>query len=222
MKHFRTIMPITGILFSLLLLSCNKEKVSGSGAVGTETRSVSGFYSVSSFGSTEVFISKGNEFSVSVKGFENLVPHLKTFVQNGTLIIRFDNNVNVTNDNTEVYITMPSLTSVSGQGSGDIKVSGQFIGMDNFSATTSGSGDVEIENGNTTNFNAKISGSGDIESFGFQSQNTTISINGSGDAEVSVSKSLKATLSGSGNVYYKGNPEIIEPAISGSGQIIKQ
>lgn len=218
MKHIRFI--VASILLSVLFLSCKKEKITGSGNIITEPRNVSNFYSVSAFGSSEVYITYGTQFSVSVNGYENIVPELKTYVEDGTLIIKYDNNVNITNDNSKVYVTMPSLVGVSGNGDNDIKVSGNFIGMENLSATTSGSGDIKIESGQADNLVLKISGSGDISAFGLSSKNATVNINGSGDAEVSVSQKLKANISGSGNIYYKGNPTI-DASISGSGKVIK-
>lgn len=221
MKSRIVLFPAFTLFCSLVLISCNKEKIVGSGNIITDPRTVTDFYGVSVFGSSNVFISYANNYSVSVKGYENIVPKLRTYVENGILVVKFADDVNITNDNSEVYITMPSLISVSDQGSSDIKVSGSFIGMENLSVSTSGSGDIEFDNGSVQNIVLKISGSGDISAYGMLSKNATININGSGDAQVSASDKLKATISGSGNVYYKGNPTI-ESSVSGSGQVIKQ
>ncbi len=218
MRHFKLL--ATSIFLLTIFISCKKEKIIGTGEVISEPRIVANFYSVSAFGSTEVYITYGTAFSVSVSGYENIVPHLKTYVENGTLIIKYDNNTNISNDNSEVHVTMPSLVSVSGQGDNDIKVSGNFIGTETLTATTRGSGDISIADGNTNNLMLNISGSGDIKSFGLSTKNATVKINGSGDAELSVSSSLKATISGSGNVYYKGDP-VIDASVSGSGNVIK-
>lgn len=219
MKYLK---PINVILFlSVMLVSCNKEKVAGSGEIISETRNVANFYSVSAYGSTEVYINYGPQYAVTVKGYENIVPRLKTIVENGTLIVKYENGVNISNDNSEIYITMPTLQSVSSHGSNEFKVTGNFIGMETFTASTYGSGDITIEGGGAKNVLFKISGSGDIEAFGFSTENAIVQINGSGDAALSVTQNLKATISGSGNVYYKGSPAI-DASVSGSGKVIKQ
>lgn len=218
MKYFRLFAQ--SVLFSVLFISCKKEKITGSGEIISEPRTVANFYSVSAYGSSEVDITYGTNFAVTVSGYENIVPNLKTYVEDGTMIIKYGDNVNISNDNSEVHITMPSLVSVSGHGNNDIKVSGNFIGMENLTASSWGSGSISIENGSANNLALNISGSGDIKSFGLSAQNATVKINGSGDAEISVSKKLKATISGSGNIYYKGDP-IIDASVSGSGKVIK-
>ena len=207
------------VALSAFFISCKKEKVNGGGAIITEPRNVENFYNVSVSGSANVFITYGSAFDVKVKAYENILSILETKVQNGTLLIGFKTNVN--NDNSEVYITMPALSSVTTNGSGNIDTKGNFLGMDYFAATTSGTGIITIEKGNAKNYKISISGSGDVKSFGFVTDQATVSISGSGDAELSVAQKLNATLNGSGNVYYKGNP-VVDATTTGSGKVIKK
>lgn len=217
-KNLLLILISTSVL-SVLFFSCKKDKIEGGGAVITEQRNLENFYNVSVFGSTNVFITYGSTFEVKVKAYENLIHSLETKIQNGTLLIAFKTNIR--NDNSEVYITMPVLNSVATSGSGNIDTKGNFLGMDYFSATTTGSGLITIEKGSAKNYKIMIDGSGDVKSFGLQSEQATITASGSGDAELTVSKSLKATLTGSGNVYYKGNA-VVDANTKGSGKVIKQ
>ena len=204
---------------TVLIFSCKKDKIEGGGTVITETRNVENFYNVSVSGATNVFITYGVAFDVKVKAYQNIISTLETKVQNGILMIGFKNNVR--NDNSEVYITMPALLSVTTNGSGNIDTKGNFLGMEYFSASTSGTGMISIEKGSAKNYKVYISGSGDVKSFGFLTEQATITASGSGDAELLVTKNLKASLKGSGNVYYKGNPEI-DATTSGSGKVIKK
>ena len=204
---------------SMFFISCKKDKVVGEGAIITEPRDVQNFYNVSVSGSTNVFITYGDAFDVKVKAYENIISILETKVLNGTLLVGFTKNVN--NDNSEVYITMPALSSVTTNGSGNIDTKGSFLGMDYFTATTAGSGAISIEKGSAKNYKISIAGSGDVKSFGFVTDQATVSILGSGDAEVFVAQKLNATLKGSGNVYYKGSP-VVDVNTSGSGQVIKK
>jgi hypothetical protein len=206
----------------VIFTSCTKDKISGSGAISTEVRNAANFYNVSVSGSSKVYIIPGNIFEVKVKAYENILPFIETNVQNGSLLIGYKNNANISNDNSEIYITMPSLNGVSVNGNANINVTGIFLNADNFSASITGAGNISISNGAATNYQIKISGSGNVKSFGFVAQNSSVSIDGSGNAEVTVVQNLKATINGSGNIYYKGNGVIVDSKISGSGQVVKQ
>ena len=206
----------------LFMVSCKKDSVKGSGSIITEPRAVVDFFNVSVSGSTNIFITQGNNFDVKVKAYENIIPYLETKVQDGTLFVGFKSNSNISNDNSEVYITMPSLNSLALSGSGNISSKGTFLGSGNFKATISGSGNIVIEGGTANNYQINISGSGSVKSFGMISKQAVISIIGSGNAELTVLQDLNATIDGSGNVYYKGTPATVTSKITGGGQIIKQ
>lgn len=203
------------------LTACKKDRVKGEGAIITEERNVANFYNVESSGSTDVFITQGANFQVTVKGYENIVPYLETKVSNGTLLIGFKPNSNISNDNTEVYITMPALNSITTSGSGNTSAKGNFINADYFSVNLRGSGVVAVESLKAMNYKITIAGSGDVKSFGVDTQQAIVDISGSGDAELTVSKKLTATIKGSGNVYYKGGATV-DAKISGSGEVIKK
>lgn len=213
-------------LFVLLLLpavfvACKKDRVKGSGPIVTQDRVATNFYKVETSGSTDVFITQGTNFSVQVKGYENILPYLETKVIDGTLQIGFKSNSNVSNDNTEVHVIMPALNSVKTSGSGNVYTKGAFLGMDFFSVTTSGSGNVSIEKGKAINYKVVTSGSGDVRSMGFESNQATVDISGSGDVELTVTGKLMANIKGSGNIYYKGDAAV-ELKVSGSGTVIKK
>lgn len=204
-----------------LLSSCKKESIKGSGAIITETRDAKDFYKVSLWGSSQVYVVKGNAFKVEVKAYEILVPVLQTKVVNGTLQIRYDNDVNVNNDNAQIYITMPALVGLESYGSGKMHSTGDFLGMENFSAKISGSGEITIDDGSAKNFQAELSGSGNLNAYEFECQSVSVMINGSGNAKVHATENLQATISGSGNVYYDGDP-IVQTKIEGSGQVVRK
>ena len=213
-------------LFIAILLvvftSCKKERITGDGTITTEQRNVSDFSNVYVSGSSNVYITQGNNFDVKVKAYSNLLPYLETKTQNGILTVAYRSNSNVQNDNSEVYITMPSVTGLSTSGSGNINSTGNFVAVDHFNASVSGSGNIIMEGGLANNFKVQISGSGDVKSFGFSVLQADVSIDGSGNAEVRVSHNLKATIHGGGNIYYKGNTPIVNSQVSGSGKLMKQ
>lgn len=202
--------------FRLYSRPCNRQRNNS-----TEERTLNNFTKVSVAGSTDVTVVKGTAFKVQVKGYNNLLPYFETKVVNGNLIMGYKNHVNVRNDNTEVTVTLPVLNGVATSGSGDIVSTGDFVDNDNFEATTSGSGNITLEDGASKHFSSKISGSGDIKAFGFTSEQATINIAGSGNTSVTATDKLEVKISGSGNVYYKGSPAV-SATVQGSGTVIKQ
>ena len=208
--------------FTATVASCKKESLTGDGSVQTQERDVNAFTKVATQGSTIIHIVQGSDFEVKVKGYANLLPYLKTTVENGTLSVRYENTRNVRNDNSEVFITMPALTGLSSSGSGDMHAAGEFGNSTNFDVQISGSANITVEKGAAENFRLRSSGSGNFDSFGFTSQNADIAISGSGEAKITVDKKLKVKINGSGSVYYKGDPATIDNNISGSGKVIKQ
>lgn len=207
-------------LFSagILMTSCSKEVIRGNGPVVTENRSLSNFTEVSVSGSTDVHITYGSSFKVEVKGHSNLLPHFESRLVNNTLYLGYEPGVNVHNDNTEVFITMPLIRSLATEGSGNINTTGQFDNTTEFKARVSGSGNIHFSQGNAQSFSAKIEGSGNIHAFGLQTADADINTTGSGNTEIKASNTLKVKITGSGSVYYRGTPTVTTD-ITGSGVV---
>lgn len=188
-----------------------------------------------------VYVTQGNTNEVVVEGDREDMEEVNIEVRGRELVIesrrrsswRFWEN---TNTQLDVYVRVKELTAVTVSGSGDI-VSQNTIETDDFRARVSGSGDIELALDART-FNTGISGSGNIELSG-SARSGSLSISGSGkllaenmkvdDFEVSISGSgrgsimvygeLDVRISGSGSVYYSGEPTAINTKISGSGKV---
>lgn len=203
----------------LALSSCSKERVSGTGPVITESRNINGFTAVSASGSTNIFITQGPGFKVEVKGYSNLLPFYETKLVNNTLQLGFRQNVNVKNDNTEVFITLPVLNGLQLAGSGNISTTGSFTGNTDFLAAIAGSGNINFSTGTAQNFYSTIDGSGNIYALNLAADKAETNTTGSGNTEITANSQLKVKITGSGNVYYRGTP-VITTNISGSGSVI--
>jgi Putative auto-transporter adhesin, head GIN domain len=212
-------LAIAVISAMLSLVSCSKERISGNGSTNTETRNVSGFTTISASGSTNVFITQGAAFKVEIKGYSNLLPYYETRLMNSTLQISYKQNVNVKNDNIEVFITLPVLNALSLSGSGSITTAGVFNGNTDFNATVSGSGNIHFSSGTTQNFYSKIDGSGSIYMLNMVADKADATILGSGKIEITAGNQLKVKINGSGKVYYLGSP-VITTNITGSGTVV--
>jgi hypothetical protein len=101
-------------------------------------------------------------------------------------------------------------------GSGDMDL--EFPETDECEIKLTGSGDVKIA-GSTDDLAIKQVSSGDVSAFKFKSEECVIDKSGSGDTRVYVTGELAVTASGSGDVYYKGSPDITYISVTGSGDV---
>jgi putative autotransporter adhesin-like protein len=218
------------------------KNISGDGNVKKETRSVSGFTSLSTHGAIDVQISYGNSNTIEVQADENLLQYIETTVEDGKLTIKSQKNVNLkTRSKIVVSVSMTKINGLQLSGSGNINGTGDFTADDktnimvsgsgniklssgNFKEmglSISGSGNIDLNNGTADNITLSISGSGNIDCSGITSNNVDAKISGSGNVRVNANKSIDAIISGSGNVYYKGTATNITTKIAGSGKAIK-
>jgi hypothetical protein len=106
----------------------------------------------------------------------------------------------------------------------ELSGSGSIRGtVDTYSADiqVDGSGIIRLD-GSAHHADMDITGSGSILGKEFYTDNTNIEITGSGNAEVYATDLLEARVTGSGIVYYYGNPANVVKQISGSGNVIKR
>ncbi len=223
------------IILTLSLYSCNV--ISGNGNVRSEVRNTPAFTGVNSMGSADVEIRKGVTPSVRVEDDENLLPYLETEVEGGVLRISYKSGIFVNHDHAKIYITAPTLDQVNTSGSSDLLIqdtlsnpsgiemrvsgSGSIKGMvdaPSIHLAVSGSGSIDL-GGRTQKLTAEVSGSGDLHCSDLLSENTKVHVSGSGNAHVFASVSLDASVSGSGDVFYLGNPPSPVISTSGSGSV---
>jgi hypothetical protein len=208
-----------------------------------EDRHLSGFNAVSLGGSFDVYITQGSTESVKVEAPDNVIDHIITEVDNGTLKIYNKNDNGFHWDDLfgghkkiAVYVTAKDIISVSVSGSGDmffregihtnslrlrVSGSGDMIGkvdVKSLESSISGSGDMKIS-GRADNSAVSVGGSGDYAGRGLVTVNTSVRVSGSGDASINASSSVNASVSGSGDIRYTGGAKNVVSAKSGSGDI---
>ncbi|MBK6950070.1 MAG: DUF2807 domain-containing protein [Haliscomenobacter sp.] len=242
MKRILLIILSTSFLF-LALSSCivdfyddnDGPCIRGSGPVVSETINVPDFTGISLDISANVYITQGPEFRVKAEGYANIIDELNRRVRNGVWEITLNDCVRNTGDLT-LYITMPEVQSVHNTSSGDI-VSENILVTDDIYITNSGSGDIDLGldaddidarlsgsgklflEGEADELTLDVTGSGDYRGFKLKLNRADIRTTGSGDAEIWVLNYLKARISGSGDILYRGSPQI-DFSGSGSGDLI--
>lgn len=208
-------------------------------AQNKETRDVQDFDEIVVRISGKVYIKQGNKNEVILEGDERSLERIETEVRGGRLSIGTSNGRRWSSSRStgriNVYITVKELNGVSVSGSGDI-IGQSVFKSDDFSASISGSGDIELEI-DAKNVSARISGSGNMELSGsaeyaklgmsgsgkylaedMKVDDYEISISGSGKSSVNAQENLDVRISGSGSVYYKGRPAV-NSSVAGSGKV---
>lgn len=112
------------------------------------------------------------------------------------------------------YALKHSEVILNNSGAGKIDVS---ILSDSINSMVTGSGKIIISGG-TNLLKAELTSSGDISAFELGATNSVLHLTSFGNVETTTSDQLDIFIGGSGDVYYKGNPDI-DSEITGSGQI---
>jgi len=204
----------------------------------TTHRTLTGYDGIVFSAVGDVFITQGQGFSFTMQGPQNVVEALTTEIVGSDLLIssvKCFYGINEDNKFT-ISITMPAVRSMDMSGTGNMKsvntLTGDFIEV---AANGVGYLDVDIE---ADSLHTEITGSGtvkltgavrkhdiisasvaDINAYGLVTDTTIVDHRGVGSVYSFVNALLKASLSGTGNIYYKGDP-IVDEHITGTGKVI--
>jgi hypothetical protein len=225
------------LLFTVLTItSC--DQTSGSGNIITETRTTGSFDAISVGGSFDVEVNMGDVLSVKVEADDNIMKYIETRVSGNTLKIRTEKMHNYSNVHMKVYITVPSLTSISTSGSADVEAMNILSSNSKLSFKASSSSSIkatvnapEIESdasssasivlrGKTQIHKSEASSSAEIKAYELLSENTTANVSSSANIQVHASVNLNAKASSSGSVEYRGAATVTKSENS-SGSVEK-
>ena len=227
----------------MLFVSCDAFKcIEGSGSIEQAYRGFSNFDGIKLEGSFDVIVEQNNnnEYSVEVEADKNFLPYISTEVYSNILEIKTVNNRCLNGDRVTVYVKLPELLYVQLTGSGYIEAKCYNLYNEKMTISNTGSGEISvlgINCGETETFlsgsgiiklsgvtsvhNVYLSGSGDISAFPLDTEESYAKMNGSGAMYLFAYKYMDAVITGSGNVFYQGNPEL-HFTITGSGNIVNR
>jgi len=231
------------LVISLLLVSCNLltntgiKMITPSNVIISENRNVSGFNAINFSALGKINLMQGDKESLNISGPDNLVPEISTTVNNGTLVIKTKENINIKpigNDNPLIFtIVVKDLTAFTVSGAGDvqmealtppelvIKMSGagkvvqNQVSTENLNINLSGVGGIDVS-GQATQATIDISGAGSVNAPDLKTQTANVTISGIGGATLWVTDQLTGAISGAGSVSYYGDPQT-ETSSTGAG-----
>ncbi len=225
---------IKSILFLILIVGLYGQ--SGHAGLVTEERAVSEFNAVKLRGTGTVYLSQGNEETLTIEAAEDILPYIDSRVSNRTLILGKKRNFRGWGRTGPInyYLKMKDIVGLNISGSGNII--SEKVKSDELRLHISGSGDIEVDkivaneisvyisgsgecqlSGKSDYQDIHISGSGDYKASKLKSDQVDVSVSGSGDVTVWVDDKLDVHISGSGKVGYYGRPAVSTQS-SGSGQ----
>jgi hypothetical protein len=239
----RTEMRIVGLLSTcLVLVGCGdvfgERVIHGRGEVLIESRPVGHFTGVSNSTAAEVEILHGFTDQLFIRAEENLLPYVRTRVQNGVLVIYTDDVTLRPRYPIVVEVDVVTLRRLESSGSGFMR--GQLIDATRLEINTSGTGDIDLPGLMADSMIILSSGSGDVTAEGqverlrldmsaagrvdtrdLEASEADATISGSGSGTIRVRDHLRATLSGSGSLLYFGSPEV-DQNVTGTGRVERQ
>lgn len=233
------------LLLSIVLGSCEndcftcEDCITASGNIQSEERTLSTFSGIDMQTPCNIYLSQGENQSITISCSNNYLQYIETEVIDETLTIYSEQDF-CSSTPCEVYITITKLKQLAIIGTGDIVAKTQLT-SNNLQLIISGVGDISIDTLNVGELTTEISGTGNVTLAGIETANhhtatlggvgninsfdlpvsdITLVSSGVGNCKVYAVSTLDVTISGVGNVYYIGEPTIMQQ-ISGYGKLIE-
>jgi hypothetical protein len=234
--HFFAALTITLVVASSCSDTMFYPTVRGNGILSSMEMEPGEFTAINHGVPGKLFLSEGDTPSLVIEADENIIPLIEISVIRKTLHLKTKENLSPGRNGLNIYVSTPSITDLSVNGSGsivgeDIFQTGQLslningsgnifmeVETDKLNSRINGSGGIELK-GYGEIHNININGSGNVKGYGFESLECSIKVTGSGNSYVNVAEVLDVHIMGSGDVYVMGSP-IINARTSGSGRII--
>jgi len=231
-----------GILCLMIFFTfaaCGLSGDPGSGIITTRSFSLSDFDHIDVGGAFEIRLRQTSDYSIKVEGDDNLLKYVVARTEGRTLDIGLQNGVRIAPTQKMIlYIDAPDIKKVEIAGACGLEVAAPGLQTAYFELEMSGSCKARIDQITARKIETEISGAGsimlkgsadvlDIDASGsskincyeLKARDVSVDISGAGNAKVNVSGNLDVDISGSGKVYYKGNPENIRKEVSGAAII---
>lgn len=151
----KTTLKLVALFLTLSLASCNAnlnlgDGIDGSGNVVTEKRTIEApFTKIDASTGVEVIVEQGATTEVEVEVDDNLMEHIVTRVENGTLIVKIDGNIN-TMESAIVRVSTKTIEGLESSSGATVRskntLKGTILALKSSSGSTINT-DLEYEQG---------------------------------------------------------------------------
>jgi Putative auto-transporter adhesin, head GIN domain len=197
-----------------LAAGCHRREIEGNGVIKTENRPIADFSGIAAAGRYEIEWSSGKP-ALTISTDENLLPLIRTEINDGTLRVDSKENLNPTRSIT-INLSSASLADVKLTGGNRFRA-GSLSGS-KLKLTSTGASEINVE-GSVTELEATLIGASKLSAKSLQTQNATLSLTGASDADITVTETLKVSVTGAGSLTYSGNPKSVQQEVIGAGSI---
>lgn len=229
-------------LIAFTAISCRFDldlgQISGNGNVQTEERNMNAkFTAIKASSGLNVIIQEGTTQKVVVKADSNLLPVIETYVDNGTLRIRSEENIRNAKSK-KIYVTYTSLSEIKASSGSSISGSDQ-IKSESFTLDASSGANIQADvfsknlyleassganldiSGKAKLLKIKASSGGFIDADHVLAARCDARASSGGNITVNVKEHLEAKASSGGNIDYYGDPTVHTTSKNYSGAINK-
>lgn len=228
---------LIALILGLLMTSCNFNfniGTKGNGNVKTTERTVNGTYDqIEVSRGLDVYLTQGDNQSISVQADENLHDIIKTEIEGNVLKIYAEENISFSQA-LKVKVTFKNISRISASSGSDV-YSTNTITNESLKLSTSSGSDMTLNvetnsleceassgsdlnlTGSTVTFSAQASSGSDIDARKLNAETSHVKAASGADIIVNTSKELIAKASSGGGVSYIGTPEKIEKTDGVSG-----
>ncbi len=238
MKTIKFISIILIISITSCISGQFRPKVNGSGKVVTEDREAGYFNSIKVSSGIDVYLTQGNKESISLEADENLHDYIKTEISGNTLRIYTDANIRKAKAKI-VHVTMKDINKITASSAGDVYGENP-VKTEELSLSASSAGDIKLEievnkvscdissagditlKGTANHLDASLSSAGDLKAYELTVKTADVSTSSAGDAKITVTEKLIANTSSAGDIYFKGDPPVVDGHTSSAGGIHKK
>lgn len=231
-------------ILSLTLFSCNFDinmnpGVRGNGNVETVERTINEpFNAIKATEGLNVYLTQGNNESITVEADENLHELILTEVIDGVLKIHTSKNIGRATSK-KVMVSFKDISAISSTSGSDV-YSTNTISADYLKLKSTSGSDMKLEvntstleckstsgsdlklSGKTEKLIAEATSGSDIKASNLVAESSQVKATSGADITVNTSKELTASASSGGDIKYYGNPEKVNKNKSSSGSVRKQ
>lgn len=228
----------------LLFAACKKENCFGeAGGEVAVTRAVTTFHQIDVQDNINVVLTQDTLESITVVAPQHLEPNISTQVENGVLALKNEaicTGLRKASEKITVYVHLKKLDKVLYAGSGNVSSTNTLLADNILFYSEAGAGNIDVtldaaqtrsyimdENADFT-FHGKsdvcwsyTASRGSIDFSDFTVKKMIIEYGGVRDAAIHVTDDLNSIIYHTGNLYYKGIPQITRNEVHSSGRLIQ-
>ncbi len=205
---------MAAVLVGLAAVGVACRGLGGSGRAKEEVRTIAAVTHVEVSGAVELDVTVADGApTLTIRGDDNLLPHVLTTVTGDRLHIHTDVDVSPEVP-LHVALVVADLRALDVSGATRIHVKG--LHGESFALDASGAGSVDLQ-GEVSRVTVEVSGAANVEAHGLRAHTVKVELSGAASVSVYADQELTADISGVGKVEYAGHPAKIVQHVSGVG-----